>query len=92
MSIPHCTKGQGEAIVVSLSYLALVTPLDKLHCIHLHGRLEVTYSDNLTYQGYGAYMVAANPFMDLFQDILGFLFVDAFQVRHGEASLIQGVI
>ena len=37
-------------------------------------------------------MVFANPFMDLFQNILGFLFIDALQVGHREASLVQGVI
>ena len=37
-------------------------------------------------------MISANPFMDLFQNILGFLFVDALQVGHGKASLVQGVI
>ena len=30
--------------------------------------------------------------MDFFQDILGFLFVNALQVGHGKASLLQGVI
>ena len=37
-------------------------------------------------------MVSANPFMNLFQNILSFLFIDAFQVGHGEASLVQGII
>ena len=37
-------------------------------------------------------MVSANPFMDLFQNIFDFFFVDALQVGHGEASLVQGVI
>ena len=30
--------------------------------------------------------------MDLLQNIFGFLLVDALQVRHGEASFVQGVI
>ena len=30
--------------------------------------------------------------MDLFLNILGFLFIDALQIGHGEAPLVQGVI
>ena len=37
-------------------------------------------------------MVSGNPFMDLFQSIHGFLFVDALQVGHRKASLVKGVI
>ena len=37
-------------------------------------------------------MVAANFFMDLLQNIFGFLLINALQVRHGEASFVQGVI
>jgi len=37
-------------------------------------------------------MVSTNPFMNLFQNILGFLFIYALQVGHGKASLVQGVI
>ena len=37
-------------------------------------------------------MVFANPFMTLFQNILGFLFIYALQVVHRKTSLIQVVI
>ena len=37
-------------------------------------------------------MVPTNSFVDFFQDVLGFVFVDTLQVRYGEASLVQGVI
>ena len=37
-------------------------------------------------------MVSANPFMDFFQNILSYFFVDVLQVEHGKASLVQGVI
>ena len=37
-------------------------------------------------------MVSVNPFMNLFQSILGFLFIYALQLGHGKTSLIQGVI
>ena len=33
-------------------------------------------------------MVSTNSFMDLLQNILGFLLVDALQVRHGKASFL----
>ena len=97
---PLCKWSRGGYHRQSLSWKALDIPkplafvalLDKLPHIYLHNRPEVTYFDNFTYQGPRAYMVFANPFMDLFQDILGFFFVDALQVGHGEASLVQGVI
>ena len=72
--------------------LALVAFLDELPCDYLYGRPEVTRSDNFTYQGSEACMVFANPFMDLFQNILDFLFIHALQVRYGKTSLIQCVI
>ena len=37
-------------------------------------------------------MVSANSFMDLFQNVFGLLLIDTLQVRHGEASLVQGVV
>ena len=37
-------------------------------------------------------MVSINSFMDLLQNIFGFLLIHALQVRHGEASFIQVVI
>ena len=37
-------------------------------------------------------MVLANAFMDFFQNVFGFLFVDALQVGHGKTSLVQGVV
>ena len=37
-------------------------------------------------------MVSTNPFMDLFENILGFLFVYTLQVRHGKTSFVQCVI
>ena len=69
--------------------LALVTLLDELPCIYLHSRLEVTCSNNFTYQGSGASMVSAHLFIDVFQNIPGFLFIHAFQVGYGKASLKQ---
>ena len=50
---------------------------------------EITYVDNLAYQGSRSYVVSTNSFMDLLQDIFGFLFVDALQVRHGEPLLYK---
>ena len=72
--------------------MAFVALLDKLLCILLQGRPKVTHSDNFANQGSQAYMVSANSFMDLLQNIFGFLLVDALQVRHGETSFVQGVI
>ena len=37
-------------------------------------------------------MISANPFVNLFQNVLGFLFIYALQVGHGKASLVQGFI
>ena len=37
-------------------------------------------------------MVTANSSVDFFQDVSSLFFVDALQVRHREASLVQGVI
>ena len=33
-------------------------------------------------------MVLANTFVDFFQDVFGFVFVDTLQVRYREASLV----
>ena len=57
--------------------LAFVAFLDELFCIFLQGRPKVTRSDNLADQGPPAYMISINPFMDLLQNIFGFLLVDA---------------
>ena len=75
-----------------LKPLAFVAFLDELPRVYLHSRPKVTYSNNFAYQGSKTCMVSGNPFMDLFQSIHGFLFVNAFQVGHGEAYLVQGVI
>ena len=75
-----------------LNPLAFIALLDELPRVNLHSRLEVTCSDNFAYQGSRACMVSVNPFMDLFQDILGFFFINVLQVGHGEAFLVQGVI
>ena len=72
--------------------LALVILLDELFCNHLHSRLEVTCSDNFTYQGPEACMVSVHTFMNLFQNILGFLFIYTLQVGHGKTPLVEGVI
>ena len=37
-------------------------------------------------------MVTVNSFMDYFQNVFSLLLVDALQVEHGEASLVQGII
>ena len=37
-------------------------------------------------------MIAANSSVDFFQDVFSLFLVDALQVRHREASLVQGVI
>ena len=71
---------------------AFVALLDELFCILLQGRLKVTCSDNFANQGSWACMIFANPFMDFLKNIFGFLFVDAPQVGHGEASFVQGII
>ena len=72
--------------------LTLAPLLDELPCVYLHRRPEVTCSDNFTYQGSRACMVSANPFINLFQNILDFLFIYTLQVGHRKASFVQGVI
>ena len=37
-------------------------------------------------------MVSTNLFMDFFKNVFGFVFVNTFQVWHGEASFVQGVV
>ena len=37
-------------------------------------------------------MVSTNFIVDLLYNIFGFLLINALQVRHGEASFVQGVI
>ena len=37
-------------------------------------------------------MISTDSFMDLLQDVLDLIFIDALQVRYGEASFVQGVI
>ena len=56
--------------------LALVAPFYELPCISLHGKPEVTYSDDPTYQGSRAYVVYIYSFVDLLQNILRFIFFD----------------
>ena len=72
--------------------LALVAVLDELPCIHLHSRPKITSFDDLTYQGPGARMVSAHPFINLFQNVLGFLLIYVLQVGYGKAPLVQDVI
>ena len=68
--------------------MALITFLDELYCVYLHSRPEITYSNDLAYQGPRIGIVPTNSFVDFFQDVLGFVFVDTLQVSHGEAFLV----
>ena len=72
--------------------MAFVAPLDELLCIFLQSRPKLTYSDNFANQGSQACRVSTYSFMDLLQNIFGFLLINALQVRYGEASFVQGVI
>ena len=55
-------------------------------------RPKVTRSNNFNNQGSQAYMISTNSFMDLLQNIFGFLLVDTPRVKHGKTSLVQGII
>ena len=37
-------------------------------------------------------MVSTNPSMDFFKNVFGFVFANALQIWHGEASFVQSVI
>ena len=72
--------------------LALITSFDVFLCILRHGGPIVTYFDNFANQGPWACVVFTDSLMDLFQDVFGFVFLDAPQVGHGKAPIIQSVI
>ena len=72
--------------------MAFIASFDVLLCVLLHGGPIVTYSDNFANQGPRASVVLTDSFVDLFQDVFGFVFLNAPQVGHGKSPIIQSFI
>lgn len=67
---------------------ATVTLFNKFFGFFLHGGLKITCPHDFSYWGPCTYMILADPFMDFFQDVLGFVFFNTPQVGLWESPFV----